>query len=180
MTSYITITDAETDPSAPLTSELAKKWRDNPIALAEGAAGAPRSYIGSLERLTAGTSVRAVLTNSTSSGSTSSLVVDSPAGFIQGGTLRTVLTYGGTASSKTNKITRVRAGVTTVLVSTTTNPITTDITVLPGDLFTFSATGSTGPSGGTLSISASLQTNGEDLHPSYGLYGLVTGNRALT
>lgn len=35
MTSYITITDAETDPEAPLTSELAKKWRDNPIAIAE-------------------------------------------------------------------------------------------------------------------------------------------------
>lgn len=42
MTSYITITDAETDPSAPLTSELAKKWRDNPIAIIEGATGAPR------------------------------------------------------------------------------------------------------------------------------------------
>lgn len=41
MTSYITITDAETDPSAPLTSELAKKWRDNPIAIAEGDATAP-------------------------------------------------------------------------------------------------------------------------------------------
>lgn len=42
MTSYITITDAETDPSAPLTSELAKKWRDNPIAIAEGSTGAPK------------------------------------------------------------------------------------------------------------------------------------------
>lgn len=42
MTSYIAITNAETDPEAPLTSELAKKWRDNPIAITEGAAGAPR------------------------------------------------------------------------------------------------------------------------------------------
>lgn len=41
MTSYITITDAETDPEAPLTSELAKKWRDNPIAIAEGDPTAP-------------------------------------------------------------------------------------------------------------------------------------------
>ena len=47
MTSYITITDAETDPSAPLTSELAKKWRDNPIAIAEGSAGAP-SVLGNI------------------------------------------------------------------------------------------------------------------------------------
>lgn len=41
MTSYNIITDAETDPSAPLTSELAKKWRDNPIAMSEGATSAP-------------------------------------------------------------------------------------------------------------------------------------------
>lgn len=41
MTSYITITDAETDPSAPITSELAKKWRDNPLAIAEGDSTAP-------------------------------------------------------------------------------------------------------------------------------------------
>ena len=41
MTSYIAITNAETDPSAPLTAELAKKWRDNPIAIAEGDASVP-------------------------------------------------------------------------------------------------------------------------------------------
>lgn len=35
MASYITITDAETDPSAPITSELAKKWRDNTVSIAE-------------------------------------------------------------------------------------------------------------------------------------------------
>jgi len=42
MTSYITITDAETDPEAPLTATLAKKWRDNPIAISEGSSGAPK------------------------------------------------------------------------------------------------------------------------------------------
>jgi hypothetical protein len=41
MTSYIIITDAETDPNAPVTSELGKKWRDNPLAIAEGSTGAP-------------------------------------------------------------------------------------------------------------------------------------------
>lgn len=41
-TSYISITETETDPDAPLTSALAKKWRDNPIAIAEGASGAPK------------------------------------------------------------------------------------------------------------------------------------------
>lgn len=40
MTAYINITDTETDPEAPLTSELAKKWRDNPLAIIEGDATA--------------------------------------------------------------------------------------------------------------------------------------------
>jgi hypothetical protein len=40
MTTYIAITDPETDPDAPLTSELAKKWRDNPISMFEGDATA--------------------------------------------------------------------------------------------------------------------------------------------
>lgn len=45
MTSYITITDAETDPEAPLTSELAKKWRDNPIAIAEADSTVPAGLL---------------------------------------------------------------------------------------------------------------------------------------
>lgn len=35
MTTYIAITDPETDPDAPLTSTLAKRWRDNALAIAE-------------------------------------------------------------------------------------------------------------------------------------------------
>lgn len=42
MADWTVITDAQLDPDAPLTSDLAYAWRDNPIAIAEGAAGAPR------------------------------------------------------------------------------------------------------------------------------------------
>ena len=42
MADYTTITDAQVDPEAPITSELMSALRDNPIAIAEGAAGAPR------------------------------------------------------------------------------------------------------------------------------------------
>lgn len=42
MADWTNITDTQVDPDAPLTSELAYAWRDNPIAIAEGAAGAPR------------------------------------------------------------------------------------------------------------------------------------------
>lgn len=36
------IPDAALDPDAPLTSDLAYAWRDNPIAIANGDAGAPK------------------------------------------------------------------------------------------------------------------------------------------
>lgn len=42
MADWTNIADTALDPDAPLTSELAYAWRDNPIAIAEGAAGAPR------------------------------------------------------------------------------------------------------------------------------------------
>jgi hypothetical protein len=45
MTSYIAITDAETDPEAPITSELAKKWRDNPIAIGEADSTVPAGLL---------------------------------------------------------------------------------------------------------------------------------------
>ena len=48
MADYRTITDAEVDPDAPLTSSLGYAWRDNPIAIAEGATGAPRVLRGAI------------------------------------------------------------------------------------------------------------------------------------
>ena len=42
MTTYTTIADANLDPDSPARSIDALALRDNPIAIAEGAAGAPR------------------------------------------------------------------------------------------------------------------------------------------
>lgn len=39
---WVTIPPTATDPDAPLTSFLAKAWSDNPAAIANGDAGAPR------------------------------------------------------------------------------------------------------------------------------------------
>lgn len=50
MTTYTAILDTQIDPDAPITSVLGYQFRDNPIAIAEGAADAPRiaikSFIG--------------------------------------------------------------------------------------------------------------------------------------
>lgn len=42
MADYIAQPDTAVDPDAPVTSDLMYALRDNPIAIAEGAAGAPR------------------------------------------------------------------------------------------------------------------------------------------
>ena len=41
MADYVEILDTQIEPDAPLTAVLAGQWRDNPIAIAEGANGAP-------------------------------------------------------------------------------------------------------------------------------------------
>jgi hypothetical protein len=40
--SYVAILDTQLEPDAPLTSQLMFQMRDNPIAIAQGLAGAPR------------------------------------------------------------------------------------------------------------------------------------------
>lgn len=42
MTTFVSILDTQLDPDAPLTSSLAYAWRDNPVAIVEGASGAPK------------------------------------------------------------------------------------------------------------------------------------------
>ena len=47
MTSYIAIANSEVDPNSPITADLMTKLRDNPIAMGEGAVGAP-SVLGNI------------------------------------------------------------------------------------------------------------------------------------
>jgi hypothetical protein len=44
MTDYVAITDTQIEPDAPVTAALAGQWRDNPIAVSEGAPDAPKVY----------------------------------------------------------------------------------------------------------------------------------------
>ena len=55
MADWTTIADTQVDPDAPVTSELGYAWRDNPIAIAEGASGAPRITQSALLAPVAGT-----------------------------------------------------------------------------------------------------------------------------
>ena len=57
MADWTVISDTSLDPDAPLTSELAYAWRDNPIAIAEGAVGAPRIQYAAIQAPSAGSGV---------------------------------------------------------------------------------------------------------------------------
>ena len=154
MTSYITITDAETDPEAPLTATLAKKWRDNPIAITEGAAGAPRisplafAPVAAgdvvIQRLTPqGVAVTVVSTSTTSSGVyTPSTTYNSDLFFhdvINTGTIRfkgTVSTFiSGGASSPSSPSFRIYKNGT--LVSSVSGTFSVDLSVSAGDQIYF-------------------------------------------
>lgn len=49
MTDYTAITELETNPGAPGTSSLWKRWWKNPLAMFEGAVGAPRLQFAALD-----------------------------------------------------------------------------------------------------------------------------------
>lgn len=172
MADWPNITDVAVDPDAPVTSNLMYGLRDAPIAIAEGAAGAPRNMLASLPRLVAGGSVRASIGDRAVNVGGGAATVSVFFGVIQFGTLRIVTTYsGGTAS-----ITRTRAGSTTTVATLGTSPDTENVDCIPGDLFSVSATELFSTGGGTLTITASLRTNGVDLWPAQGLWGNLTGN----
>jgi hypothetical protein len=67
MTSYVAVANGEIDADSPITADLMTKLRDNPIALSEGAAGAPKVMRAALN-LTANT-----LTGSVGSGASVTL-----------------------------------------------------------------------------------------------------------
>jgi len=54
MATYTAITDAETGHKSPLTISLARRLRDNPLAISEGAAGAPKIKNKAIDNLNLG------------------------------------------------------------------------------------------------------------------------------
>ena len=151
-------------PGEPLTSAKALAFFENPVALAEGAADAPRNQLKSLPRLVAGSSVRSTRTRTVPSGTSEEILNH---GIIQIGTIRASMVNNNGAGSVT--ISRVRNGTSVTLATTSTinATITADVSVIPGDALLFSGS----PTGGTGVISATLAVASGDLWPS------ITGGR---
>ena len=172
MADWPNITDTQCDPDAPVTSNLMYGLRDAPIAIAEGAPGAPRNMLASLHRLVAGDTVRATgLSGSSSLIGSGTATASLSFGVIQFGSLRVVTSGSGSSSC----VVRKRGGSNLTISSSLG---TVDVSCIPGDLFTVTSSQTFGAGGGTVTVNASLRTNGADLWPSEGLWGYITGNSA--
>lgn len=168
MTAYTVISDTSLDPDAPITSALGYAFRNNPIAIAEGASGAPRVRIGALQRLSAGTNVRIRRDNPASS--TSGTALDFA--LLQSGEIR--ITFDRRNAGTTITLTRIR-GTTSVVIynGDPDTPQTFDVSVLPGDVITLKWTGSISSQG---IINARMSTGGEDYFPINVAAGFLEGN----
>ena len=163
MADYISILNSQIEPKAPVTSELMFQLRDNPIATAEGAIGAPRIALGSLERLEAGEEIRVRGEEAASS----SFVFE----FLQAGTITVrVELVAGAATSATVGVNRTRGGITTAIQQgLLTLPVSIDVSVLPGDKIVAS-----GALASPSAVLTTLRTGGQDLWPGSQL--IVEGN----
>lgn len=169
MTAYSPIANSEIDPESAIVEELFRKFRDNPIAMAEGALGAQRIYIGALQRLAAGTVVRS-RKDATQNRSDTSYARVYGFAFLQAGTVRVVFEYRrDTCTSMDIRLRRTRGESTTTLGSWNTSSTsfqsqTVDASVLPGDDLFVEAQCSGG--GVTYEVrNIRVQTNGEDMYP---------------
>lgn len=177
MPAWTTITNALVAVGAKPFATTIQALRDNPEAIAEGAAGAPRIALGAWQRLSAGSSVRYNRSLTATSGGIGAVSTGHGLTFMQAGVFRATLLGSGTAPSRTCSVTRLRAGVTsTVLASTATNPSVVDLNCLPGDVFSFTWNANASAAGQTVIGDLTIGTNGEDLIPCVGTYGFVTGN----
>jgi len=171
MPDYVDIANGTIAPESPITSELVTALRDNPQAIAEGEIDAPRNFLGSFERLVAGSQIRATFPNINLA--TESVVFR--VGFVQSGTVRFTATRSNTLIQF--DVIRLRGGVETTVLSGFTGHLSTDVSVLPGDVFTVEATSGSGA--GVVSV-ISIRTDGQDLWPAEGLFGYLVNNRTLT
>lgn len=165
MASWVNLTDTQLDPDAPLTSNLAYAWRDNPIAIAEGASGAARIELGALARVAVGTTTRHSSTKTASPRSW-----EFP--LIQGGAIRVTISSMVVGDSMT--IARVRAGSSSNIHSQSGTAGNGDFTVnvLPGDKVVVTITGSDGAN-----RTVAIKTGAVDIFPVGGdFFGNYTAN----
>ena len=178
MTTYTAIPLSQIDPQSPVTQTLMTLLRDNPIAIMEGAAGAPRMYLRAFEYLTVGDEVRAELPGVAASSLWTDADFQGNFYLAQSGAFRLKLNI-DSVDGHTVLLRRTRAGVvstvdTFVQPAATATDFTSNVPCIAADGFHLAV--ETVTSAITVT-NYQICTNGEDLYPAPGLWGYITGNR---
>jgi hypothetical protein len=172
MTTYAAIANGDIDQDSAITQPLMTALRDNPIALAEGASGAPRISLLALERLTAGNVVIGEDLNTYSHNNSSPVLNIITFALAQKGSLR--IKYNLKTTSAPNaancEIVRFRRGdsviVSTLNTSSTTDVnLSVDLTVQAGDRYDVNIYRS-GGSGSSVLNTFQMCTSGELIYPA--------------
>ena len=161
MTSYIAIVNSEIDPNSGITADLMTKMRDNPIAMAEGASGAPRVYGAAMYGAVAGAVIQRNCLpfgneSATSSSVTKVVTKIIPSAFtaIVGCTVRLNLTC--VQSGYAGEV-RVYKNAAVVQTYTTNQTSTTlDVILAAGDCIAVDCTGTGTAGGATGTMTVSL------------------------
>lgn len=158
MADYIPILDSQLEPKAPVTSELMFQLRDNPVAITEGALGAPRVHADAMGGSVVGENLLFKSATAKIEGSG----VDSPWETVHATTCFRATTSGGIRIT----VTRVNStGVygyrivkNDVVVATTTSnaSLSADINFVAGDVIWVEARG--GSNNGTDVVFGSVTT----------------------
>jgi len=142
MADWTTIPDSSIEPGKPIRSIDGLALRDNPVAIAEGAVGAPRNQLTSLENPNAGSVIRSRYDATSTTSAFGTYLVVVVWGFIQTGTFTVTLEHrrsGANTNTTSNvQVVRSRNGVNTVLqtwstTSSTFQARTIDVPTIPGD-----------------------------------------------
>lgn len=166
MTTYIDVPDTQVQTDAPVTSTLMTQLRDNPIAMMEGSADAPRLRPQAMySPLTAGDSL-AYVARSDISNTTNVYKIGIDFTFVQSGTIRATLEHrtGGSGTSYANIFLN---DVSVILWLTTSSSYvfrSIDIDVEPGEVLSFRHL-VTGTSVTSFMRNMAIRTNGEILFP---------------
>lgn len=188
MTAWTTITNALVAVGAKPFATTMQALRDNPLAMFEGASGAPRLWLPALERLTVGTSIRlrddtvyalggAVVTFTT----IFSVKVMQPGAFTMAWEMRRIANQTMEARVMVRRArTDTQEGATQSTISTTFVAFTQDVNVQPGDLVSLQVRMTVSSSGGEARNRRVQVDPAVYFWPTQDTFGEVEGNPTIT
>jgi hypothetical protein len=146
MATYRTIAASEVDADSPATATLAAALAANPVAITEGATGAPRIQVGAFSGSVAGDVLLWASESASINTDEAVTVPQSHYRAVAFGVVRFKAVVASQLGSARASFVRVRLGGSPVALNSVSATTTIDVTVLTGDVIYLSLTGGSGAS----------------------------------